>query len=60
LQDVGDRAGVAEIIGGIVTLAIRGDFGLVYGRVARARAGAGWDVLDSEPPKRPRPRDPDG
>jgi hypothetical protein len=36
LQDVGDRAGVVEIVGAVITLAVRGDFGLVYGRVARA------------------------
>jgi hypothetical protein len=36
LQDVGDRAGVAEVVGATITLAIKGDFGLVYTRISRA------------------------
>ena len=36
LQDVGEQAGVTEIVGGQITLSIRGDAGLVFSRIARA------------------------
>jgi hypothetical protein len=36
LQDVGEKAGVTEIAGGEITLVVKGDFGLVFNRLARA------------------------
>jgi hypothetical protein len=36
LQDIGERAGVTEIAGGVVTLSVKGDLGLAFSRVARA------------------------
>lgn len=36
LLDVGEQAGVTEVTGGQITLVVKGDFGLVFSRVARA------------------------